>query len=169
MNKIMLCFFLIISTFAFAQNENIKPQIKISEPAFQGRYISTNDSLELNGLINTAQLYYLSQRMHLTQAQFFTEVDTAYAIADSALKFARKYIIGGDHQDLATSIDHMGLIFHGRQKLDNREWNKFRWYSIPSISKKLGKHRKTVVYWRDFGIKINGAPILLKIIKRPFQ
>jgi hypothetical protein len=51
----------------------------------------------------------------------------------------------------------------------NREWNKFRWYSIPSIAKKLGIHRKTVVYWRDFGIKINGAPIRLKMIKRPFQ
>ena len=50
-----------------------------------------------------------------------------------------------------------------------REWNKFRWYSIPSIAKKLGKHRKTVVYWRDFGIKINGANIRLKMIKRPIQ
>ena len=51
----------------------------------------------------------------------------------------------------------------------NREWNKFRWYSLPSIAKKLGKHRKTVVYWRDFGIKINGANIRLKMIKRPIQ
>ena len=51
----------------------------------------------------------------------------------------------------------------------NREWNKFRWYSIPSIAKKMGTHRKTVVYWRDFGLKINGANIRLKMIKRPFQ
>jgi len=50
-----------------------------------------------------------------------------------------------------------------------REWNKFRWYSIPSIAKKMGIHRKTVVYWRDFGIKINGAPTRLKMIKRPFH
>jgi hypothetical protein len=50
-----------------------------------------------------------------------------------------------------------------------REWNKFRWYSLPSIAKKLGKHRKTVIYWRDFGIKINGANIRLKMIKRPIQ
>jgi len=33
----------------------------------------------------------------------------------------------------------------------------------------MGKHRKTVVYWRDFGLKINGAYIRLKMIKRPFQ
>jgi hypothetical protein len=51
----------------------------------------------------------------------------------------------------------------------NREWNKFKWYSLPSIAKKLGKHRKTVVYWRDFGIKINGSPIRLKMAKRPIQ
>jgi hypothetical protein len=50
-----------------------------------------------------------------------------------------------------------------------KEWNKFRWYSIPSIAKKMGTHRKTVVYWRDFGLKINGANIRLKMIKRPFQ
>jgi hypothetical protein len=25
------------------------------------------------------------------------------------------------------------------------------------------------VYWRDFGLKINGAHICLKMIKRPFQ
>jgi hypothetical protein len=50
-----------------------------------------------------------------------------------------------------------------------KEWNKFRWYSIPAIASKLGKHRKTVVYWRDFGIKINGEQIRLKMIKRPFH
>ena len=50
-----------------------------------------------------------------------------------------------------------------------REWNKFRWYSIPSIAKKLGRHRKTVVYWRDFGIKVNGSNIRLKMAKRPFH
>jgi hypothetical protein len=50
-----------------------------------------------------------------------------------------------------------------------REWNKFKWYSMPSIAKKLGKHRKTVIYWRDFGIKINGVHIRLKMIKRPFR
>jgi hypothetical protein len=53
-----------------------------------------------------------------------------------------------------------------------REWNKFKWYSMPSIAKKLGKHRKTVktvIYWRDFGTKINGEHIRLKMIKRPFQ
>jgi len=33
----------------------------------------------------------------------------------------------------------------------------------------MGKHRKTVVYWRDFGLKINGAYIRLKMIKRPIQ
>jgi hypothetical protein len=51
----------------------------------------------------------------------------------------------------------------------NREWNKVNWYSLSSIASKLGIHRKTVVYWRDIGIKINGAPIRLKMIKRPFQ
>jgi ribosomal protein S25 len=51
----------------------------------------------------------------------------------------------------------------------NREWNKFRWYSIPSIASKLGIHRNTVVYWRDFGIKVNGTNIRLKMIKRPFK
>ena len=50
-----------------------------------------------------------------------------------------------------------------------REWNKFRWYSLPSIAKKMGKHRKTVIYWREIGIKINGSPIRLKMAKRPFQ
>jgi hypothetical protein len=51
----------------------------------------------------------------------------------------------------------------------NREWNKFRWYSITKIAQKMGIHRKTVVYWRDFGLKINGAHIRLKMAKRPFQ
>jgi hypothetical protein len=50
-----------------------------------------------------------------------------------------------------------------------KEWNKFRWYSIPSIANKLGIHRNSVVYWRDFGIKVNGSQstIRLKMIKRP--
>ena len=51
----------------------------------------------------------------------------------------------------------------------NREWNKFRWYSLPSIAKKLGRHRKTVIYWRDFGLKINGSNIRLKMTRRPIQ
>jgi hypothetical protein len=51
----------------------------------------------------------------------------------------------------------------------NREWNKVKWYSVSAISSKLGIHRKTIVYWREIGIKINGAPIRLKMIKRPFQ
>jgi hypothetical protein len=50
-----------------------------------------------------------------------------------------------------------------------REWNKFRWYSIPSIASKHGIHRNTVVYWRDFGIKVNGENIRLKMAKRPFK
>jgi hypothetical protein len=49
------------------------------------------------------------------------------------------------------------------------EWNKVKWYSVSAISSKLGIHRKTIFYWREFGIKINGAPIRLKMIKRPFQ
>jgi hypothetical protein len=50
-----------------------------------------------------------------------------------------------------------------------REWNKFKWYSIPAIAKKLGRHRNSVVYWRDFGIKVNGSNIRLKMAKRPFK
>jgi hypothetical protein len=50
-----------------------------------------------------------------------------------------------------------------------KEWNKFRWYSIPSIASNLGIHRNTVVYWRDFGIKVNGSNIRLKMVKRPFK
>ena len=49
------------------------------------------------------------------------------------------------------------------------EWNKVKWYSVSAISSKLGIHRKTIVYWREIGIKINGTPIRLKMIKRPFQ
>ena len=33
----------------------------------------------------------------------------------------------------------------------------------------IGIHRNTVVYWRDFGIKIKGEPIRLKMIKKPFH
>jgi hypothetical protein len=51
----------------------------------------------------------------------------------------------------------------------NQEWNKVKWYSVSAIASKLGIHRKTVVYWRDIGIKINGVPIRLKMIKRPHQ
>jgi hypothetical protein len=51
----------------------------------------------------------------------------------------------------------------------NREWNQVRWYSLPSIASKPGIHRNTVVYWRDFGIKVNGSHIRLKMVKRPFQ
>jgi len=40
-----------------------------------------------------------------------------------------------------------------------------------SIASKLGIHRNSVVYWRDFGIKFNGSqsPIRLKMVKRPFK
>jgi type IV pilus biogenesis protein CpaD/CtpE len=41
--------------------------------------------------------------------------------------------------------------------------------NIAAIASKLGIHRKTVVYWRDIGIKINGIPIRLKMVKKPFQ
>jgi hypothetical protein len=51
----------------------------------------------------------------------------------------------------------------------SQEWNKVKWYSLSSIASKLGKHRKTVVYWRDIGIKIKGTPIRLKMIKKPHQ
>jgi ribosomal protein S25 len=51
----------------------------------------------------------------------------------------------------------------------NREWNKFRWYSLPAIASKMGIHRNTVAYWRDFGIKVNGENIRLKMNKRPFK
>jgi hypothetical protein len=51
----------------------------------------------------------------------------------------------------------------------SHEWNKVKWYSVSAIASKLGIHRNTVVYWRDFGIKINGIPIRLKMIKRPHQ
>jgi hypothetical protein len=51
----------------------------------------------------------------------------------------------------------------------SHEWNKVKWYSVSSIASKLGIHRNTVVYWRDIGIKINGIPIRLKMIKRPHQ
>jgi hypothetical protein len=50
-----------------------------------------------------------------------------------------------------------------------KEWNKFRWYSIPAIASNLRIHRNTVVYWRDFGIKVNGSIIRLKMVKRPFK
>jgi hypothetical protein len=51
----------------------------------------------------------------------------------------------------------------------SQEWNKQKWYSVSAIASKLGKHRKTIFYWRDFGIKINGEQIRLKMIKRPFH
>jgi hypothetical protein len=41
--------------------------------------------------------------------------------------------------------------------------------TIGAAASKLGIHRNTVVYWRDFGIKINEVPIRLKMIKKPFQ
>jgi hypothetical protein len=51
----------------------------------------------------------------------------------------------------------------------SQDWNKFKWYSVSAIASKLGIHRKTIVYWREIGIKINGSPIRLKMAKRPFQ
>ena len=49
----------------------------------------------------------------------------------------------------------------------SKEWNKVKWYSVSAISSKLGIHRNSVAYWRDFGIKINELTIRLKMIKRP--
>jgi hypothetical protein len=51
----------------------------------------------------------------------------------------------------------------------SQEWNKHKWYSVSAIASKLGIHRNSVAYWRDFGIKINGSelPNRLKMIKRP--
>jgi hypothetical protein len=51
----------------------------------------------------------------------------------------------------------------------SQEWSKQKWYSVSAIASKLGIHRKTVVYWRDIGIKIKGIPIRLKMIKKPFH
>ena len=48
-----------------------------------------------------------------------------------------------------------------------QEWNKVNWYSVSAIASKLGIHRNTVAYWRDFGIKINGVTIRLKMAKKP--
>jgi len=49
----------------------------------------------------------------------------------------------------------------------NQEWNKVKWYSVSAIASKLGIHRNTVAYWRDFGIKINKVTIRLKMAKKP--
>jgi hypothetical protein len=60
------------------------------------------------------------------------------------------------------SIKNLNLSEHFSQ-----EWNKGKWYSVSAIASKLGIHRNTVAYWRDFGIKINEVTIRLKMIKRP--
>ena len=51
----------------------------------------------------------------------------------------------------------------------NQEWNQIKWYHVSAIASKLGIHRKTIGYWREFGIKINGTPIRLQMVKRPFH
>jgi len=51
----------------------------------------------------------------------------------------------------------------------SQEWNNFKWYPVGAIASKLGIHKKTICYWREIGIKINGAPIRLQMIKRPFH
>jgi hypothetical protein len=96
-------------------------------------------------------------------------INNEYQEKKGTLKVKQETKIINQEPGEDTDIDENEIINVNLYDQLNREWNKFRWYSIPSIAKKLGKHRKTVVYWRDFGIKINGAPIRLKMIKRPFQ
>ena len=68
-----------------------------------------------------------------------------------------------------SDIDEDEMIKLNLSEHLNREWHKGKWYSISAISSKLGTHRKTIFYWREFGIKVNGDNIRLKMIKRPFQ
>jgi len=71
--------------------------------------------------------------------------------------------------DEDTDIDENGIINVIISDQLKKEWNKFRWYSIPAIASNLRIHRNTVVYWREIGIKVNGSIIRLKMIKRPFK
>lgn len=112
-----LCFILLAAAMLQAQ---VEPRAS-AVPSFPVRYASAADSLALRRLSLLAEQFYLKQRMYLTQAQFFTAQDTAYALADSALKWARGKIRGGDHPDLARSLHHMGVICHGRQRSDQAE------------------------------------------------
>ncbi len=52
-------------------------------------------------------------------------------------------------------------------QLFSAEWSPHQWYSISAIASKLGRHRKTVIYWREIGILKEGKPIQLEMVRRP--
>ncbi|MGD2091152.1 MAG: hypothetical protein PVH61_33565 [Candidatus Aminicenantes bacterium] len=99
-----------------------------------------------------------------------TKIENQEQNADSDIEKSKQETkISNQEQSTYSAIDEDEIVNVNLYDQLTREWNKFKWYSIPSIANKLGIHRNTVVYWRDFGIKVNGSNIRLKMAKRPFK
>jgi len=111
----------------------------------------------------------LKQKILLLEGVDLKRINAEYQEKKESCKNQQETKINNQEQSTDIAIDEDEILNVNLYEQLIREWNKFRWYSIPSIAKKMGTHRKTVVYWRDFGLKINGANIRLKMIKRPFQ
>lgn len=86
-----------------AQPRDTVKSPKASTVAYGGRFASTADSVRLYGLRRWA--------MRLRRDG---QVDSAVVVGELALAFARKCIVGGDHPDLARSINDAG-VFHAER------------------------------------------------------
>jgi hypothetical protein len=111
----------------------------------------------------------LKEKILLKEGVDLKRINDEYQVKKGLCKEKQETKINNQEPGADSDIDEDEVINVNLSDQLNREWNKVKWYSLSSIASKLGKHRKTVVYWRDFGIKINGAQIRLKMIKRPFQ
>jgi hypothetical protein len=111
----------------------------------------------------------LKEKIMLKEGVDLKRINHEYQEKKESCKDQQETKINNQEKSTDSAIDEDEIVNVNLYDQLIREWNKFRWYSIPSIAKKMGTHRKTVVYWRDFGLKINGANIRLKMIKRPFQ
>jgi hypothetical protein len=170
-------------------NEKLSGQVKLKGWAFADVPIESVEVLVNEQVLSRTNTFYASppefielfkHNQFAGQSVFYLQVDTtqmANGTYDLVFRAAagpntgvfRKIKVTINNPVEDSDIDEDEIIDVNLYNQLNREWNKFRWYSIPSIAKKMGTHRKTVVYWRDFGLKINGANIRLKMIKRPFQ
>jgi hypothetical protein len=113
----------------------------------------------------------LKEKILLKEGVDLKRINHEYQEKKESCKDQQETKINNQEKSTDSAIDEDEIINVNLYDQLIREWNKFRWYSIPAIASKLGTHRNTVVYWRDFGIKVNGSqsPIRLKMVKRPFK
>ncbi|MGD2091632.1 MAG: hypothetical protein PVH61_35995 [Candidatus Aminicenantes bacterium] len=111
----------------------------------------------------------LKEKILLKEGVDLKRINDEYQKKKGYFKEKQETKINNQEQSADKDIDGDEIVNVNLYEQLNHEWNKGKWYSVSPIASKMGTHRKTIVYWREIGIKINGSPIRLKMAKRPFQ